>query len=501
MGRTRRALQYGLGAVAAVALAAGGAVVVDAAPAGAVPGHDVVFNTPGLGSFDVPAGVCFVTITADGGHGGAGTGTGGVTMPGGAGVMVTGRVATSPGATFEVLVAGGGGASAQGGVGGFGGGAGGGLTGPSVRTGGGGGASVVTTAGVPQVVAGGGGGGGVGSPGAGGAGGLLGADGATGATGGGGGGGTSAGTGGTGGTAGSGSDAGGGGGGVAAAGSAGDASAGNGGNGNSGVGGGGGGGGYDGGPTQVAGGPGGGGGTGSGAGGTGAGAGGSGNDAGGDGGGGGGTGVLNFGGGGGGGGVGFAGAGAGAQAAGGGGGGYGAAGGGAVLAGGGGGSSFVAPGATNVSSALSMLPGDGQVAFDLDVDSCTNQPPVCTGATQSVSTLWPPNHRLVPVTVNGVTDPDGDPVTITITSIVQDEPTSGVTTGDLTPDGFGIGTGTAMVRAERADAGNGRVYHIGFSADDGHGGTCTGVVLVGVPHDLGKGKVPINDGALYDSTM
>jgi len=42
------------------------------------------------------------------------------------------------------------------------------------------------------------------------------------------------------------------------------------------------------------------------------------------------------------------------------------------------------------------------------------------------------------------------------------------------------------------------MYHLGFTADDGHGGTCSGEVLVGVPHDVKD--IPIDDGALYDST-
>ena len=64
---------------------------------------------------------------------------------------------------------------------------------------------------------------------------------------------------------------------------------------------------------------------------------------------------------------------------------------------------------------------------------------------------------------------------------------------------------TAQVRAERVGdpkvPGDGRVYHIGFTADDGKGGICTGTVRVGVPHDQGGGATPVNGGALYDSTV
>jgi hypothetical protein len=43
------------------------------------------------------------------------------------------------------------------------------------------------------------------------------------------------------------------------------------------------------------------------------------------------------------------------------------------------------------------------------------------------------------------------------------------------------------------------VYHIAFTASDGVGGTCDGVVQVSVPHDVKD--APIDNGALYDSTI
>ena len=141
-----------------------------------------------------------------------------------------------------------------------------------------------------------------------------------------------------------------------------------------------------------------------------------------------------------------------------------------------------------------------QVCADL---ANPNQPPDCSTAAPSVATLWPPNHKMVNVNVLGVTDPDGDPVTITVTGITQDEPVNGTGDGDTGPDGAGVGTSTAQVRAERAGSkktpGNGRVYQISFTADDGNGGTCDGSVKVCVPHDQGKGNACIDDGQNYNS--
>lgn len=66
-----------------------------------------------------------------------------------------------------------------------------------------------------------------------------------------------------------------------------------------------------------------------------------------------------------------------------------------------------------------------------------------------------------------------------------------------------MGSATASVRAERAGSksvpGNGRIYHIAFTASDGLGGSCSGTVLVSVPHDQ-RGAAAVDDGPLFDST-
>jgi len=127
-----------------------------------------------------------------------------------------------------------------------------------------------------------------------------------------------------------------------------------------------------------------------------------------------------------------------------------------------------------------------------------NAGPSCEGAVASPDTLFPPNHRFVKIAISGVTDPEGDPVTITVDSIFQDEAVDAPDSGNTAPDGRGVGTENAHVRAERVGTGNGRVYHIGFTATDKLGGSCSGVVNVGVP--INQGGVAVDDGPLFDST-
>jgi hypothetical protein len=106
---------------------------------------------------------------------------------------------------------------------------------------------------------------------------------------------------------------------------------------------------------------------------------------------------------------------------------------------------------------------------------------------------------MVEVNILGLTDSQGSPAEITITAITQDEPVNGLGDGDQSPDGAGFGTSTALVRSERSGNENGRVYNIGFIAQDDSGARCEGSVNVGVPHD--KKDVAIDDGQLYDSTI
>ena len=134
----------------------------------------------------------------------------------------------------------------------------------------------------------------------------------------------------------------------------------------------------------------------------------------------------------------------------------------------------------------------------------TNLGPICSAAYSGITEIWPPNHRMVPIDIFGVTDPDNDPINISIRQILQDEPTNTIGDANTWIDGGGIGSAAALIRAERSASkkvgGNGRVYEIFFEASDGRGKSCTGSVKVGVPHDQGHGHA-VDDGKRYDSTV
>lgn len=141
---------------------------------------------------------------------------------------------------------------------------------------------------------------------------------------------------------------------------------------------------------------------------------------------------------------------------------------------------------------------DGATRATQHVTVRVNSPPACTGASAGPD-LWPPNHKLSDArSITGVTDPDGDPVSIHVDSIFQDEPTNGLGDGDTGPaDATILGANSFNVRAERSGTANGRVYYVNFTATDAFGGTCSGTATIGVPHD--QASAPVGDGQLFNS--
>ncbi len=123
----------------------------------------------------------------------------------------------------------------------------------------------------------------------------------------------------------------------------------------------------------------------------------------------------------------------------------------------------------------------------------------CGAAAPAAATLWPPNHGLIEVGIQGVVDPGGSPVAVTVTGVRQDEPVNDRGDGNTAPDAVPAG-GAVKLRAERSGGGDGRVYHVDFTASTAGGRSCQGSVQVCVPHDQGQGAACVDQGPLHDST-
>ena len=134
----------------------------------------------------------------------------------------------------------------------------------------------------------------------------------------------------------------------------------------------------------------------------------------------------------------------------------------------------------------------GIVARRYSVDNL----PVCHLAQARPAALYSNDQLFKTIQIDGVSDPDGDPFTVTIREIYQDEPISGLDFGFASPDGQGIGTNAAEIRSEYGAKGNGRQYRIGFIVKDDRGGLCAGKVYVRVI----KNKMDW-DWIIYDSTV
>jgi hypothetical protein len=115
------------------------------------------------------------------------------------------------------------------------------------------------------------------------------------------------------------------------------------------------------------------------------------------------------------------------------------------------------------------------------------EPPQLT-LTASPAVLWPPNHKLVPVTITvTATDNVDQAPLIQLVSVTSSEPDSGTENGDEPGDIQGAALGTddrsVLLRAERYGNGPGRTYTLTYRATDRAGNVTERQVTVVVPHD------------------
>jgi hypothetical protein len=106
-------------------------------------------------------------------------------------------------------------------------------------------------------------------------------------------------------------------------------------------------------------------------------------------------------------------------------------------------------------------------------------PPQILNIAATPNKLWPPDHRMVPVTLiaNAVDDYDPSPVS-RIIEVRSNEPQ-----GSFAPDWEITGPLTVNLRAERLGSARGRTYTIVVECKDASGNASTGFVEVEVPRD------------------
>jgi hypothetical protein len=137
---------------------------------------------------------------------------------------------------------------------------------------------------------------------------------------------------------------------------------------------------------------------------------------------------------------------------------------------------------------LKVSDNKGATASDTVVVTVVDTtPPAIQSASATPSALWPPNHKMTPVTVAvSAADLCSASTTCKIVSVQSNEPVSGTEPGDMAPDWQITGNLTVNLRAERAGSGNGRVYTITVQCQDMAGNRSTKSVTVTVPHDQGS---------------
>jgi hypothetical protein len=128
------------------------------------------------------------------------------------------------------------------------------------------------------------------------------------------------------------------------------------------------------------------------------------------------------------------------------------------------------------------------IFFDISDSNFTisNPPPTITDVSADPSVLWPPNHKLVNVTVSyDASDNCPLPPGSCTLSVTSNEPMHGTGDGDTSPDWIVLDDHHVLLRAERAGNGNGRIYTITITCTDSDGNSSNESVTVTVPHDQG----------------
>jgi alpha-tubulin suppressor-like RCC1 family protein len=131
-----------------------------------------------------------------------------------------------------------------------------------------------------------------------------------------------------------------------------------------------------------------------------------------------------------------------------------------------------------IDSAGNIDPTPANYTWIIDVT-----PPAITNIALNPAILWPPNHRMVTVSV-GVNAGSCDlSSSCAIIAVNSSEPVNGQGDGDTSPDWNITGDLTVQLRAERSGSGPGRNYTLRIRCTDAAGNSAFANAIVNVPHD------------------
>lgn len=144
------------------------------------------------------------------------------------------------------------------------------------------------------------------------------------------------------------------------------------------------------------------------------------------------------------------------------------------------------PRGTNVVGVTVMDTAGNTVHCSTVVAVVDTTPPVIVSASASPSTLWPPNHKMVNVTLHAEVRDACGTTTWKIIRVSSNESPDARGSGKTEPDWIITGDHTVQLRAERSGSGNGRIYSVVLQGKDAAGNlSTTKVVTVTVPKSAG----------------
>jgi uncharacterized protein YegL len=137
---------------------------------------------------------------------------------------------------------------------------------------------------------------------------------------------------------------------------------------------------------------------------------------------------------------------------------------------------------------FTLVVNDGEYS---DTDTVTIEvvdttPPVINSITPSSAALWPPNHKMVNVTIDASATDSVSSASCRITDVSSSEPDNGLGDGDTANDIVITGPLSVELRAERSGRGPGRVYTITVTCTDAAGNAATSTTTVSVPKSNGR---------------